>query len=84
MKKYVFGVDIGGTGCKCVAFSEHGVQLGLAYAEYSVPSGTVHLPCKLKIPYSHGVMKLYGILFVLYPMVQGNEAMYMANVTVTL
>lgn len=38
------GVDIGGTGCKCVAFSESGIQLGLSYSEYSVPSGTVNLP----------------------------------------
>ena len=41
------GVDIGGTGAKCVAFSEQGVQLGLAYSEYKVPAGTVNLPAKL-------------------------------------
>lgn len=41
------GVDIGGTGAKCVAFSQQGVQLGLAYSEYRVPAGTVNLPAKL-------------------------------------
>lgn len=39
-----FGVDIGGTGCKCVAFSDAGEQLALYYEEYAVPAGTVNLP----------------------------------------
>ena len=38
------GVDIGGTGCKCVAFRDDGTQLALSYGEYPVPSGTVNLP----------------------------------------
>lgn len=29
------GIDIGGTGCKCVAFHEDGTQLALAYREYA-------------------------------------------------
>ena len=41
------GVDVGGTGCKCVAFSERGVQLAMAYAEYPVEAGTDRLPPKL-------------------------------------
>lgn len=38
------GIDIGGTGCKCVAFRDDGTQLALSYAEYPVPAGTVNLP----------------------------------------
>ena len=38
------GVDIGGTGCKCVAFSDAGSQLALSYEEYPLAAGTVHLP----------------------------------------
>lgn len=38
------GIDIGGTGAKCVAFSEKGEQLFLTYEEYAVPAGTVNLP----------------------------------------
>lgn len=38
------GVDIGGTGCKCVAFSDQGMQLALCYEEYPLASGTVNLP----------------------------------------
>ena len=41
------GVDVGGTGCKCVAFSENGAQLALAYAEYPVAAGTDRLPSDL-------------------------------------
>ncbi len=37
------GVDIGGTGCKCVAFSDRGAQLALAYREYPNPPGKVNL-----------------------------------------
>ena len=37
------GVDIGGTGCKCVAFQEDGTQLTLSYLEYPNPSGNVNL-----------------------------------------
>ena len=32
------GVDIGGTGCKCAAFDECGVQYALSYAEYTLGS----------------------------------------------
>lgn len=39
-----FGVDIGGTGCKCVAFSDAGEQLALSYEEYPLAVGTVNLP----------------------------------------
>lgn len=38
------GIDIGGTGCKCVAFSAQGQQLALSYEEYPLPAGTVNLP----------------------------------------
>ena len=38
------GIDIGGTGCKCVAFRDDGTQLALSYVEYPIPSGTVNLP----------------------------------------
>lgn len=38
------GIDIGGTGCKCVAFCDDGTQLALSYQEYAVPAGTVNLP----------------------------------------
>ena len=38
------GVDIGGTGCKCVAFSETGVQLAQNYEEYPLAAGSVNLP----------------------------------------
>lgn len=38
------GIDIGGTGCKCVAFCHDGTQLALSYEEYPVPAGQVNLP----------------------------------------
>lgn len=38
------GVDIGGTGCKCVAFQDDGKQLAIAYAEYPLEAGQVNLP----------------------------------------
>lgn len=41
---YTLGIDIGGTGCKCVAFSNRGEQLALCYEEYAVPAGTDNLP----------------------------------------
>ena len=37
------GVDIGGTGCKCVAFRHSGEQLAIAYTEYAIPVGSVNL-----------------------------------------
>ncbi len=37
------GIDIGGTGCKCVAFHEDGTQLAIAYLEYPNPPGNVNL-----------------------------------------
>ena len=41
------GVDIGGTGCKCVAFRDDGTQLAIAYEEYPIPAGTVNLPADI-------------------------------------
>lgn len=38
------GVDIGGTGSKCVAFRDDGTQLAIAYAEYPLAAGQVNLP----------------------------------------
>ncbi len=38
------GIDIGGTGCKCVAFHENGTQLAIAYREYPLTAGQVNLP----------------------------------------
>lgn len=37
------GIDIGGTGCKCVAFSDQGQQLALVYEEYPLETGTANL-----------------------------------------
>lgn len=37
------GVDIGGTGCKCVAFRDDGTQLAIAYTEYPLASGSANL-----------------------------------------
>lgn len=42
-----FGVDIGGTGCKCVAFSKNGRQLALSYREYPLNAGAVNLPADI-------------------------------------
>lgn len=38
------GIDIGGTGCKCVAFSDQGEQLALSYEEYPLAAGMANLP----------------------------------------
>ena len=38
------GIDIGGTGCKCVAFGDDGTQLADAYGEYPLAAGQVNLP----------------------------------------
>ena len=38
------GIDIGGTGCKCVAFRHDGTELALSYAEYPLAAGQVNLP----------------------------------------
>ena len=38
------GVDIGGTGCKCVAFRDDGTQLTIAYQEYPLAAGQANLP----------------------------------------
>lgn len=38
------GIDIGGTGCKCVAFRDDGQQLAIAYTEYPLAAGQVNLP----------------------------------------
>lgn len=37
------GIDIGGTGCKCVAFSETGKQMAISYAEYPLAAGNANL-----------------------------------------
>lgn len=37
------GIDIGGTGCKCVAFQDDGRQLAVSYREYPNPPGKVSL-----------------------------------------
>ena len=37
-------VDIGGTGCKCVAFRDDGTQLAMAYGEYPLEAGEINLP----------------------------------------
>ena len=41
------GIDIGGTGCKCVAFREDGTQLALSYKEYPNPSGKKNLDAEI-------------------------------------
>ena len=41
------GIDIGGTGCKCVAFHESGAQLAMAYCEYPTKLGAVNLDALL-------------------------------------
>lgn len=38
------GIDIGGTGCKCVAFHADGTQLAIAYREYPLTAGQIKLP----------------------------------------
>ena len=38
------GIDIGGTGCKCVAFRDDGRQVAIAYTEYPLAAGQVNLP----------------------------------------
>lgn len=38
------GIDIGGTGCKCVAFSHLGQQLAISYEEYPLAAGQFNLP----------------------------------------
>ena len=37
------GIDIGGTGCKCVAFRDNGEQITLSYREYPTKPGEVSL-----------------------------------------
>ena len=41
------GVDIGGTGAKCVAFRDDGAQLALNYLEYPNPPGKVNLDAEV-------------------------------------
>ena len=41
------GVDIGGTGCKCAAYSEDGSQLAIAYKECPLPPGGATLPAEI-------------------------------------
>ena len=43
------GVDIGGTGCKCVAFRDDGTQLAISYAEYPLAVGQVNLPTDILV-----------------------------------
>ena len=42
-----FGVDIGGTGAKCVAFRDDGAQLAQSYLEYPNPPGKVNLDAEV-------------------------------------
>lgn len=44
---YSLGIDVGGTGCKCVAFREDGAQTALAYEEYPLQSGQLNLPSEM-------------------------------------
>lgn len=41
------GIDIGGTGAKCVAFRDDGTQLAIAYLEYPNPPGKVNLEAEV-------------------------------------
>ena len=41
------GIDIGGTGCKCVAFQDDGEQLALSYREYPNPPGKADLEAEV-------------------------------------
>lgn len=41
------GVDIGGTGAKCVAFRDDGHQLAISYVEYPNPPGKVNLEAEI-------------------------------------
>ena len=41
------GVDIGGTGAKCVAFRDDGEELALSYHEYPNPPGKVNLDAEV-------------------------------------
>lgn len=41
------GIDIGGTGCKCVAFRDDGSQLALSYREYPNPPGKENLEAEI-------------------------------------
>jgi len=43
------GIDIGGTGYKCVAFSGAGEQLALSYEEYPLAAGMVNLPPEILV-----------------------------------
>ncbi len=38
------GIDIGGTGCKCVAFRDDGKQIAISYIEYPLAVGQVNMP----------------------------------------
>ena len=38
------GIDIGGTGAKCVASDENGTQKAISYVEYPLEAGMVNLP----------------------------------------
>lgn len=41
------GVDIGGTGAKCVAFRDDGEQIAISYHEYPNPPGKVNLEAEV-------------------------------------
>jgi len=43
------GLDIGSSGCKCVAFDEHGKKLSMHYEEYKTAPGALNLPSELLI-----------------------------------
>ena len=43
------GIDIGGTGAKCVAFDEEGIQQAISYVEYPLEAGVVNIPQTIMI-----------------------------------
>lgn len=52
-----FGIDIGGTGCKCVAFDAGGTQLAVSYREYPLAAGQVNLPPDIMTDCVFGVIE---------------------------
>ena len=47
------GIDIGGTGCKCVAFRDTGEQIAMSYREYPTKPGEVNLNALAPVSYTH-------------------------------
>ena len=54
------GIDIGGTGCKCVAFSDCGTQLALSYEEYPLDAGQFNLPPRILLESVFRVIRSCG------------------------